>query len=114
MGTRPAQLKRLPLRYGFTTRLWLSDNRLPVARPKKHRLTIQCCNTRWTWSPRWRFIKADKADCFVDRSSYIRFFVIPSLVLRERTIVICEFAQNDRDVTPLEERIGYKFRNSLL
>ena len=25
-----------------------------------------------------------------------------------------DFAQNDEDVTPLEERIGYKFRNSLL
>jgi len=25
-----------------------------------------------------------------------------------------DFAQNDGDVTPLEERIGYKFRSSLL
>src|SRR2546423_14842536 len=25
-----------------------------------------------------------------------------------------DFAQNDRDVSPLEERIGYKFRNPLL
>src|SRR5260370_33526407 len=25
-----------------------------------------------------------------------------------------DFAQNDKKVTPLEERIGYKFRNSLL
>ena len=42
-----------------------------------------------------RFIKADKAARFAIE----RFF---------------EFVQNDRDVTPLEERIGYKFRNSLL
>jgi ribonuclease-3 len=40
--------------------------------------------------------------------------VIPSLVFNERTVVFCEFAENDRNVTPLEERIGYKFRNSLL
>lgn len=40
--------------------------------------------------------------------------VIPSLVAGERHIVFWEFAQNDTDVTPLEERIGYKFRNSLL
>lgn len=42
-----------------------------------------------------RFIKADKAARFAIE----RFF---------------EFVQNDRVVTPLEERIGYKFRNSLL
>mgnify|MGYP003693838059 CR=1 FL=1 len=40
--------------------------------------------------------------------------VIPSLVAGERPVVFSEFAQNDKDVTPLEERIGYKFRNSLL
>ena len=40
--------------------------------------------------------------------------VIPSLVAGERRVVFSEFAQNDTDVTPLEERIGHKFRNSLL
>jgi ribonuclease-3 len=40
--------------------------------------------------------------------------IIPSLVFNERTVVFCELAENDRNVTPLEERIGYKFRNSLL
>ena len=39
---------------------------------------------------------------------------MPRLVLRPRNIVFCEVAKNDRDVTPLEERIGYKFRNPLL
>jgi ribonuclease III len=31
-----------------------------------------------------------------------------------RNIVFWKLAENDRDVTPLEERIDYKFRNSLL
>src|SRR5436305_4925582 len=34
-----------------------------------------------------------------------------------RTVIltrVSDFAQNDSGVTPLEERIGYKFRNSLL
>src|SRR5207249_11366821 len=40
--------------------------------------------------------------------------LLPRLVLRPRNIVFYEVAENDRDVTPLEERIGYKFRNPLL
>ena len=42
------------------------------------------------------------------------YLLFQSLVVRERTVVFSELAQNDTDVTPLEERIGYKFRNSLL
>ena len=49
-----------------------------------------------------------------DEPVCIGLSVIPSLVFNERTVVFCEFAENDRNVTPLEERIGYKFRNSLL
>jgi len=40
--------------------------------------------------------------------------VLPRLALRARNIVFWKLAENDRDVTPLEERIDYKFRNSLL
>jgi len=44
----------------------------------------------------------------------LAYLLFQSLVVRERTVVFSELAQNDTDVTPLEERIGYKFRNSLL
>jgi len=46
--------------------------------------------------------------------SFASGWLFPSLVLHEPTVVICEFGEVERDVIPLEERIDYKFRNSLL